>query len=56
MYPDQTPQHAASGLDLHCLPVSHKNDARLIWVNTIVMYVYHRITKEPAMNDHAGSL
>ena len=23
---------AASDLDLHCLPMSHKKDARLIWV------------------------
>ena len=23
----------ASGLDLHCLLMSHKKDARLIWVN-----------------------
>ena len=28
--PDQTPR---SDLGLHCLPVSHKGDARLIWVN-----------------------
>ena len=25
----------ASDLGLHCLPMSHKNDARLIWVNTL---------------------
>ena len=31
--PDQMPPFAASGLVLHCLPMSHKNDARLIWVN-----------------------
>ena len=31
--PDQTPRSAASGLGLHCLPMSHKKDARLIWVN-----------------------
>ena len=30
---DQTPQNAASYLDLHCLPMSHKKNARLIWVN-----------------------
>ena len=23
----------ASDLGLHCLPISHKKDARLIWVN-----------------------
>ena len=28
-YPDQTPR---TGLDMHFLPISHKKDARLIWV------------------------
>ena len=31
--PDQTPRYVASDLDLHCLPLSHKKDARLIWAN-----------------------
>ena len=32
--PDQTPPHTAeSDLGLHCLFMSHKKDARLIWVN-----------------------
>ena len=26
--PDQTPHYAASDLALHCLPMSHKKDAR----------------------------
>ena len=26
------PQNAASGLGLHCMHLSHKKDARLIWV------------------------
>ena len=30
--PDQTPHFAVSGLGLHCLPMSHKKGARLIWV------------------------
>ena len=30
---NQTPRFAASDLVLHCLPMSHKKDARLIWVN-----------------------
>ena len=30
--PDQTPHSAASDLGLHCLPMSPKWDARLIWV------------------------
>ena len=35
--PDQTPRSAASDLGLHCLPTSHKWDARLIWVNEAEM-------------------
>ena len=31
--PDQTPRFAASDLVLHCLPMSHKKDTGLIWVN-----------------------
>ena len=30
---DGTPRFAASHLRLFCLPLSHKKDARLIWVN-----------------------
>ena len=30
--PDQTPHSVASDLSLHCLPMSHKNDARHILV------------------------
>ena len=29
---DQTPLSAPSDLGLHCLPLSHKKDAILIWV------------------------
>ena len=31
--PDQTPHFVASDLVFHCLPMSHKKAARLIWVN-----------------------
>ena len=31
--PDGTPHFAASHLGLCCLPMSHKRDARLKWVN-----------------------
>ena len=31
--PDGTAHFAASHLGLFCLPMSHKKDARLIWVN-----------------------
>ena len=30
--PDQTPHSVASDLGLHYLPMSHKKDARQIWV------------------------
>ena len=29
------PRSAASDLGLHCFPMSHKKDARLIWVNVV---------------------
>ena len=29
---DQTPRFAASDLGLWCFPLSHKKDARLIWI------------------------
>ena len=32
--PDGTPRFSASHLGLFCLPMSHKRDARLIWVNS----------------------
>ena len=31
-YPDQTRQYPVSDLGLHCLPMSHKKNARLTWV------------------------
>ena len=33
--PKQTPHFAVSDLDPHCLPMSHKKDARLISVKTV---------------------
>ena len=36
--PDQTSFSAVSDLDLHCLPMSHKKEARLIWVNPPVSF------------------
>ena len=30
--PDQTSRYAASGLVLHCLPMSHRKEAMLKWV------------------------
>ena len=36
--PDQTRRSEASDLDLHRLPLSHKKDTRLIWVNSEKCY------------------
>ena len=35
---DGTPRFAASHLGLFCLPMSHKKDARLVWVQTGMMH------------------
>ena len=32
--PDRTPRFAALHLGSFCLPMSHKKDARLVWVNS----------------------
>ena len=37
--PDGTPRFAVSHLGLSCLPMSHKKDARLIWVNRWQCYM-----------------
>ena len=29
------PYSAASDVGLHCFPMSHKKDARLIWINVV---------------------
>ena len=44
MYPDQTPRTVASDLGLHCLPLSHENDARLIWVHTYTLASFNAQT------------
>ena len=36
--PDQMPLYGVSDLGLHCLPMYHKKDARLIWVNRTKFY------------------
>ena len=45
LVPDRTPRFAASHLGLLCLPMSHKKDARRIWVKhslfkIIFAYIY----------------
>ena len=37
------PQNAASDLDLHCLPISHKKDARLKWVNSDFIWDFGKL-------------
>ena len=39
--PDQTSRPSASDLGLHSLPLSHKRDARLIWVKTLHTTIPH---------------
>ena len=36
--PYQTPENAASDLVLYCLPINHKQDAGLKWVNQTMHY------------------
>ena len=36
---DQTPHSVASDLGLHCLFLSHKHDAILIWVNAYSCFI-----------------
>ena len=38
--PDQTPHSVASDLGLHYLPMSHKKDARHIWVKKCTHFAY----------------
>ena len=38
---DGTPRFAASHLGLFCLPMSHKKDARLIWIKLIHTCIVH---------------
>ena len=42
--PDQMPHFVASDLVLHCLPMSHKKKARLIWVKITKIDVILSIT------------
>ena len=44
--PDQTPHSVASDLGLHCLPMSHKKDARHIWVK---MQLFCYLIRVPEM-------
>ena len=39
---DQMLHSVASDLGLHCLPVSHRKDARHIWVNNAIILLSHK--------------
>ena len=43
--PNQTPHSVASDLGLHCLPLSHKKDARQIWVKMQLFCYLIRVPK-----------
>ena len=40
--PDQMPHSVASDLSLHYLPMSHKKDARYIWVKMQLFCLSHK--------------
>ena len=54
--PDQKPHNAASDLGLHCLLMSHKNEARLKWVNPFFpgnhKWIIYQIAKTQLMKCH----
>ena len=43
--PHQTPHSVASDLGLHCLPMSHKKDARHIWVKNAIILLSHKTSR-----------
>ena len=45
-YPDQMPHFVASDLGLHYLPMSHKKDARHIWVkHALILLISYELQK-----------
>ena len=40
--PDQRPHSVTVDLGLHCLPMSHKKDARHIWNNNAIILLSHK--------------
>ena len=38
--PDQTSRYVGSDLNPHCLPVSHKKNARLIWIKLLIIPIF----------------
>ena len=43
--PDQTLHSVVSDLGLHCLPMSHKKDARHIWVKKAIILLSHKSSR-----------
>ena len=43
--PNQTPLFVASDLGLHCLPMSPKKDVMHIWVNTAIILLSHKSSR-----------
>ena len=43
--PDQMPHSVASDLGLHCMPMSHKKDARHIWVKNAINLLSHKSSR-----------
>ena len=43
--PDLAPHSVASDLGLHCLPMSHKKDARHIWVKNAIILLSHKSSR-----------
>ena len=48
--PDQTPHCAVSDIVLHCLPMSPKKDARLIWVNGLGINLHENTIERSVRN------
>ena len=44
-YPDQKPHSVESDLGLHCLSMSHKKDARHIWVKNAIILLSHKSSR-----------
>ena len=50
------PQIEASDLGMHCLPMLHKKDARLIWVKiSIIIEPWHEISNNVVCPNSKGS-
>ena len=56
--PDQTQRFAASDLVLHCLPLSYKKDARLLWVKkmfAVTLLIIFQVGRHLILGGGGGS-